>query len=83
MRIIELRIGQDLLLQAFNKSLSLASAAAAKHTDFLLWSNMLLSTTGFLKTISTVSGKDINMFLDQWMYLFNEFLDFVFKLYFS
>ncbi|XP_065647290.1 transcription initiation factor TFIID subunit 2 isoform X3 [Hydra vulgaris] len=67
MRIIELRIGQDLLLQAFNKSLSLASAAAAKNTDMMLWSNMLLSTTGFLKTISTVSGKDINIFLDQWI----------------
>ena len=68
LRMIELRIGQDLLLQAFNKVLSLASSAAAKKSDYLNWHNMLLSTTGFLRTISTVSGKDINIFVDQWMY---------------
>ena len=48
----------------------LASAASSKRSDFFNWSNMLLSTNGFLRTISTVSGKDINQFLDKWMYLF-------------
>lgn len=67
MRMMELRIGQDLLLQACNKVLSLASSAAAKRSDSTPWCNMLLSTTGFLKTISTVSGKDINIFVDQWI----------------
>lgn len=72
MRMMELRIGQDLLLQACNKVLSLASSAAAKRSDSTPWCNMLLSTTGFLKTISTVSGKDINIFVDQWMYPFRK-----------
>jgi len=67
MRMIELRIGQDLLLQAFNKVLSLASSGSSKCSDFLNWNNMLLSTSGFLRTISTVSGKDINLFLDKWL----------------
>lgn len=71
LRMTELRIGQDLLLQALNKVLSLASSAAAKKSDCLNWHNMLLSTSGFLRTISTVSGKDINIFVDQWMYPFH------------
>ena len=71
MRMIELRIGQDLLMQTFNKILSLATTAAARRSDSSNWHSMLLSTTGFLKTISTVSGKDINVFVDQWMYPFS------------
>ena len=70
MRMIELRIGQDLLMQTFNKIMSLATTAAARRSDSSNWHSMLLSTTGFLKTISTVSGKDINVFVDQWMYPF-------------
>lgn len=71
MRMIELRIGQDLLMQTFNKIMSLATTAAARRSDSSNWHSMLLSTTGFLKTISTVSGKDINVFVDQWMYPFH------------
>ena len=70
MRMIELRVGQDLLLQALNKALSLATAAASKRQEFQHWTDMLISTAGFLRTIFTVSGKDINIFVDQWMYLF-------------
>ena len=70
LRMIELRIGQDLLMQVFNKQLSLATTAAARRSDCLHWHSMLMSTNGFLKTISTVSGKDINVFVDQWMYPF-------------
>ena len=70
MRMIELRIGQDLLLQTFNKVLSLTSSAATKKSDSTQWQNMMLSTVGFLKTISTVSGKDIKVFVDKWVYLF-------------
>ena len=71
MRMIELRIGQDLLMQTFNKIMSLATTAATRRSDSSNWHSMLLSTTGFLKTISTVSGKDINVFVDQWMYPFH------------
>ena len=56
-RCIELRIGQDLLLQAFNKVLSLSCSAATKKGEYLNWPSMLLSTTGFMRTISTVSGE--------------------------
>eukprot|EP00794_Sanderia_malayensis_P014061 gene14062-15527_t len=67
LRMVDLRIGQDLLLQALNKVLSLATtASAASHSEHMAWSNLLISTTGFLKTISSVSGKDINNIMDQW-----------------
>ncbi|XP_038057385.1 transcription initiation factor TFIID subunit 2-like [Patiria miniata] len=68
MRLIELRIGQDLLLQVFNKLLSLAASAAMLKFITNSWGNMLLSTSGFLKSLSTVSGKDLSLFLDQWVY---------------
>ncbi|XP_074635589.1 transcription initiation factor TFIID subunit 2-like isoform X2 [Acropora palmata] len=67
MRMIEMRIGQEPLLQVFNKLLSLANSAAQPKADYSLWTNLLLSTSGFLKSISTVSGKDINVFVDQWI----------------
>lgn len=67
MRMIEMRIGQEPLLQVFNKLLSLANSAAQPKADYSLWTNLLLSTNGFLKSISTVSGKDINVFVDQWI----------------
>ncbi|XP_072045257.1 LOW QUALITY PROTEIN: transcription initiation factor TFIID subunit 2-like [Amphiura filiformis] len=67
MRLIELKIGQDLILQVFNKLLSLATQAATQKFLYDTWSNMLISTLGFLKLLSTVSGKDLNAFLDQWL----------------
>ncbi|XP_070555415.1 transcription initiation factor TFIID subunit 2-like [Ptychodera flava] len=67
-RLIALNIGQHLLLQALNKLLSLASAAAQQKFQSNSWSNMLLSTSGFLKSVATVSGKDLKTLLDQWVY---------------
>ncbi|XP_046847633.1 transcription initiation factor TFIID subunit 2-like [Xenia sp. Carnegie-2017] len=67
MRLIEMRIGLEPLLQVFNKLLSLAKSAV-KSKDINLWKNMLLSTNGFLRSISIVSGKDLNVFVDQWIY---------------
>lgn len=34
-----------------------------------MWSQMLLSTHAFLKSISNVSGKDIGPLIKQWVYL--------------
>lgn len=68
MRLIEMRIGQEPLLQVFNKLLSLAKTAVKSKFDLSSWGNMLLSTTGFLRSISIVSGKDLNVFVDQWLY---------------
>eukprot|EP00795_Rhopilema_esculentum_P015795 gene15795-7100_t len=46
-RMIDGRIGQELLLQALNKALSLAStAASANHSEHMTWNNLLISTTG-------------------------------------
>ncbi|KAG8181816.1 hypothetical protein JTE90_001471 [Oedothorax gibbosus] len=66
-RMLEDRIGRELLLQVFNKLLSLASNAAQQKVSSNVWFNMLLSTNSFQKAIFTVTGKDINTFLDQWV----------------
>jgi len=67
-RMVDSRVSQDLLLQALNKVLSLANtAAAANHSEHMTWNNLLISTHGFLKTIASVSGKDINTVMDQWI----------------
>ena len=44
-RMIQLKIGQDLLLQVFNKLLTLASAAS-QTTEWSLWQNLIISTGG-------------------------------------
>ena len=44
-RMIQLKIGQDLLLQVFNKLLTLASAAA-QTAEWSLWQNLIISTGG-------------------------------------
>ncbi|XP_077993072.1 transcription initiation factor TFIID subunit 2-like [Glandiceps talaboti] len=67
-RLIALNIGQHLLLQALNKLLSLASAASQQKYQSNSWSNMLLSTSGFLKSVATVSGKDLKTLMEQWVY---------------
>ncbi|XP_013417168.1 transcription initiation factor TFIID subunit 2 isoform X2 [Lingula anatina] len=68
-RMLEIRIGRELLLQTLNKLLSLAIQASQQkfQPNFNIWGNMLLSMTSFLKIKSTVTGKDINVFLDQWV----------------
>lgn len=67
MRMLEHRIGQELLLQVFNKQLSLAANAAQQRIDSGLWSHMLISTNVFTKAIFTVTGKDMAVFVDQWV----------------
>ncbi|XP_063225105.1 transcription initiation factor TFIID subunit 2 [Bacillus rossius redtenbacheri] len=67
MRMLEHRIGQELLLQVFNKQLSLASNASQQKIGSGLWSHMLISTNVFAKAIFTVTGKDMAVFIDQWV----------------
>lgn len=57
-----------LSLQVFNKLLSLASTASSQKYQSQMWSQMLLSTHAFLKSISNVSGKDISPLIKQWVY---------------
>lgn len=59
-----------LSLQVFNKLLSLASTASSQKFQSHMWSQMLVSTYGFLKSISNVSGKDIQPLIKQWVYPF-------------
>lgn len=66
-RMLEDRIGRELLLQVFNKLLSLASSAAQQKVTSNMWHNMLLSTSSFQKAIFIVTGKDIKTFLEQWV----------------
>lgn len=69
-RMLEDRIGRLLLLQVFNKILSLASNASQQIATANSWSNMLISTLTFEKAVFTVTGKDkeIASFLEQWIY---------------
>lgn len=66
-RMLEHRIGQELLLQVFNKQLSLASNASQQKIGSGLWSHLLISTNVFNKSIFTVTGKDMTTFIDQWV----------------
>ena len=66
-RMLEHRIGQELLLQVFNKQLSLAANAAQQKIESGLWSHFLISTNVFTKAIFTVTGKDMAVFIDQWV----------------
>lgn len=53
--------------KVFNKQLSLATNAAQQKIDSGLWSHMLISTNVFTKAIFTVTGKDMAVFIDQWV----------------
>ncbi|KAL5016218.1 hypothetical protein ScPMuIL_005807 [Solemya velum] len=66
-RMLEIRIGAELLIMVFNKLLTLAHSTAQQKFLSNSWSNMLLSTNSFKKIISTVTGKDIQHFLEQWV----------------
>lgn len=66
-RMLEHRIGQELLLQVFNKQLALASNAANTKISSGLWHHLLISTNVFTKAIFTVTGKDMAVFVDQWV----------------
>lgn len=69
-RMLEDRIGRLLLVQVFNKILSLASNASQQPASTNLWNNMLLSTPNFERAVFTVTGKDkeIASFLEHWIY---------------
>ncbi|KAF0749584.1 Uncharacterized protein FWK35_00021467, partial [Aphis craccivora] len=67
LRMLENRIGYSLLLQVLNKHLSLASNASQNPMSSGLWGHMLISTNIFNKTIFTVSGIDMSVFIDQWV----------------
>lgn len=66
-RMLEHRIGQELLLQVFNKQLALATNAATTKIGSGLWHHLLISTNVFTKAIFTVTGKDMVVFMDQWV----------------
>ncbi|XP_026465105.1 LOW QUALITY PROTEIN: transcription initiation factor TFIID subunit 2-like, partial [Ctenocephalides felis] len=66
-RMLEHRIGQELLLQVFNKQLALATNASTQKIGSGLWHHMLISTNVFTKAIFTVTGKDMAVFVDQWV----------------
>ena len=70
-RMLEERVGRELLLQVLNKLLTLAGIASQQKMTSAtpnVWNNMLVSTSSFSKAIFTVTGKDISHFLDQWVY---------------
>ncbi|XP_077291969.1 TATA-box binding protein associated factor 2 isoform X2 [Arctopsyche grandis] len=67
LRMLEQRIGQELLLQVFNKQLSLASNAATTKISGGAWGHLLLSTNLFVKAIFTVTGKNMVVFVDEWV----------------
>lgn len=67
LRMLEQRIGQELLLQVFNKQLSLATKSANTKIGSGFWGNLLLSTNLFVRAIFTVTGKDMAVFVDQWV----------------
>ncbi|XP_065359365.1 transcription initiation factor TFIID subunit 2 [Calliphora vicina] len=66
-RMLEHRIGQELLIQVFNKQLALATNAATTKIGSGLWHHLLISTNIFIKAIFTVTGKDMSVFMDQWV----------------
>lgn len=66
-RMLEHRIGQELLLQVYNKQLALATNAATTKISSGLWHHLLISTNVFTKAIFTVTGKDMSVFMDQWV----------------
>ena len=69
-RMMEDRIGRELLLQVFNKLLTLATIASQQKvtpSSANAWNNMLLSASSYSKAIFTVTGKDINAFVEQWV----------------
>lgn len=47
--------------------MALATNAANSKTITELWSHLLISTNNFIKAIFTVTGKDMSVFMDQWV----------------
>lgn len=55
------------MLQVFNKQLALATNAATTKIGSRLWHHLYISTNVFTKAIFTVTGKDMQTFVDQWV----------------
>lgn len=55
------------MLQVFNKQLALAVNASMTKIGSGLWHQLLISTNVFTKAIFTVTGKDMSVFMDQWV----------------
>ncbi|ESO05362.1 hypothetical protein HELRODRAFT_191453 [Helobdella robusta] len=68
MRMLEKYVGRELMLQVMNKILALATSASQQKYSLNIWNNMVVSTNSFLKSISTVTGKDVQAFLNQWVF---------------
>ncbi|EDW04189.1 transcription initiation factor TFIID subunit 2 [Drosophila grimshawi] len=66
-RMLEHRIGQQMLFRVFNKQLALATNAAGTKIEAGLWSQLLISTNSFIKSIFTVTGSDMSLCMDQWV----------------
>jgi transcription initiation factor TFIID subunit 2 len=69
-RMMEDRIGKELMLQVFNKLLTLATISSQQKvtpSTANAWNNMLLSASSYSKAIFTVTGKDISAFVEQWV----------------
>jgi transcription initiation factor TFIID subunit 2 len=66
-RMLENRIGAEQLLQVLNKQLSLASTGSGQKQNPQAWSNMVINTLSFTHSISLVTGKDMGVFMDQWV----------------
>ena len=50
-----------------NKQLSLATTASQALKSPSAWTNMVINTDSFKKSIFTVTGKDMGVFIDQWI----------------
>ena len=55
--IFPINIGAEQLLQVLNKQLSLATTGSQVNDNPQAWSNMIISTLSFTKSIFTVTGK--------------------------
>ena len=55
--IFPINIGAEQLLQVLNKQLSLATTGSQVKDNPQAWSNMIISTLSFTKSIFTVTGK--------------------------
>ncbi len=54
--------------QVLNKLLSLAVAGASQQRSPKSWrSQMAISTASFARAVFTVTGKDMDVFMDQWV----------------
>ncbi|UXI16704.1 Rap guanine nucleotide exchange factor 2 [Sarcoptes scabiei] len=68
MRMLENYLGRELLVQVFNKMLSLAQNAITQKYNSNTWHHLYASTGSFIWAISTVTGKNIDTFLKQWVF---------------